>query len=156
MTERRAAFRVAELHVCHLHDAFDDGRRSFQALQPSLLGATARQMRLRLPARARARWPLRVGVVTPGSGSHGTPGRKLHNAAELLRDGCTGLAPAGRLVCERVHLDRPGCEDNLRAVLPLHALVALHGAHVTYSAYPERPFALLEVRSMVTDADRMW
>ena len=33
-----SALHVEELHVCHMHDVFDDGSRSFQGLQPSLLG----------------------------------------------------------------------------------------------------------------------
>ena len=34
----------------------------------------------------------------------------------------------------------------VRAVLPYHALVAMHGAHMTYATFPERPFAFLEVK----------
>lgn len=145
LLSRSAIFEVDTLHVCHLHDAFDDGRRAFQGMQPSLLGATARQKSLRLPPRARPRLPLRIGIAVPTPG-RGTPGRSIHNADELVRDGCAAVAPPPRLRCELVYLDHPGCDANVRAVLRLHALVALHGAHVTYAAFPERPFALLEVR----------
>jgi len=141
--DRGVEYHVANLSVCHLHDAFDDGRRAFQGMQLSVLGATARQQHLRQPTRSRPRRPVRLGVAMPSRGK-GTPNRTLHNADELVREGCAPFAP--NVSCEIVHLDHAGCHANLQAVLPLHALVALHGAHVTYAAFPERPFALLEVR----------
>ena len=129
-----SAVSVEGLRVCHTHDAFDEGRRAHQGLQMSLLGATARP---RLNASMRPRSPLRVGIVTPSSSS---VARRITNEDELVA-GC----PRG-VLCEKIALDHAGIIANARRVVGYHALVALHGSHVTYAAFPERPFALLEVK----------
>ena len=121
------------LRVCHTRDSFDEGRRAQHGLQMPLLGAAARP---RLGEAARPRRPLRVGIVTRSSAS----ARRITNEDELVA-GC----PRG-LRCEKVALDEAGAERNARRVLRYHALVALHGAHVTYASFPERPLALLEVK----------
>ena len=132
-------YTVDRLAVCHVHDVFDFGRRAFQRMQPSMLGALARH-RLGLRRSLRPPWPVRVGIAVPGPHPR-LPGRRIVNAEQLVERGCPP-----RATCKLVRLDHHGCAENLRTIRPLHALVALHGAHVTWSAFAERPFALLEVK----------
>lgn len=119
------SYAVRRLRVCHLRDAFDEGRRAFQGMQPSLLGALVRQ-RLGIPPASRPLAPpVRIGIVVPGRHST-SPARRIFNADELISSGCPSNAS-----CDALHLDRPGCLANLRAILPYHAIVAMHGAHMT-------------------------
>lgn len=137
----KAPFLVDKLRTCHLHDAFDSGSRAFQGTQLSLLGEVARRHHRMPPRRPRTQGEgLRIGFVTPSSASDM---RRIHNLDELMR-ACAKYG--GVLSCDVVHLDKPGLKQNLHAVAPLHAMVALHGAHVTYASFPERPFALLEIK----------
>ena len=138
-----SALHVEELHVCHMHDVFDDGSRSFQGLQPSLLGEYARHhghVSRRRPTPTASEGGLRIGIVAP---SDNADQRRIHNAEELL-SACE--RHAGALSCEVVHLDAPGVFQNLRTVAPLHAMISLHGANNAYAAFAARPFALLEIK----------
>ena len=133
------ALQIEELRVCHMHDVFDDGSRSFQGMQLSLLGEYARHQG-HAPQRRQTRQGLRIGIVAP---SDNTDQRRIHNVDELLT-ACR--AHAGILSCEVVHLDTPGVFTNLQRVSPLHAMVSLHGANAAYAAFAARPFALLEIK----------
>ena len=138
-----SALHVEELHVCHMHDVFDDGSRSFQGLQPSLLGEYARHhghVSRRRPTPTASEGGLRIGIVAP---SDNADQRRIHNAEELL-SACE--RHAGALSCEVVHLDAPGVFHNLRTVQPLHAMISLHGANNAYAAFAARLFALLEIK----------
>ena len=126
---------VGNLKLCHTRDTFDGGRKTMQGAQPSLLGLLTRRT-LRSPPRDPR--PLRIGIITPTSPANR---RRLQNVAELLRV----CAPLG-VLCEEVHLDVAGAAENVQRVLPLHGLVALHGSHMGYAAFPERPLAILEVK----------
>ena len=127
--------RVGRLELCHTRDIFDGGRKAMQGAQPSLLGLLTRRT-LRSPPRNPR--PLRIGIITPTALANR---RRLQNVAELLRV----CAPLG-VLCEEVHLDVAGAAENVQRVLPLHGLVALHGSHMSYAAFPERPLAILEVK----------
>ena len=127
--------RVGRLELCHTRDIFDGGRKAMQGAQPSLLGLLTRRT-LRSPPRTPR--PLRIGIITPTALANR---RRLQNVAELLRV----CAPLG-VLCEEVHLDVAGAAENVQRVLPLHGLLALHGSHMSYAAFPERPLAILEVK----------
>lgn len=129
------ALRVGSLQLCHTRDTFDFGRKTMQGAQPSLLGLLTRRT-LRAPARDRL--PLRIGIITPTDPANR---RRLQNVAELLHV-CAPLS----VVCEEVHLDVAGAAENVQRVLSLHGLVAMHGSHMGYAAFPERPLAILEVK----------
>ena len=112
----------------------DRRRAPMQHLLPSLLGAYVRG-RLRAPPRPPTP-PIRVAIATRRGG------RRIRNEKKLL-DACESHWPTVR--CELLWLNASGCVANVRRVLPFHALVGLHGAHMTYAAFPQRPFAVLEV-----------
>jgi hypothetical protein len=133
--EEDAPTFVGRLELCHTRDIFDGGRKSMQGAQPSLLGLLTRRT-LRSPPRNPR--PLKIGIITPTALENR---RRLYNVAELLRV----CAPLG-VLCEEVHLDVAGAAENVQRVLPLHGLVALHGSHMGYAAFPERPLAILEVK----------
>ena len=127
--------RVGRLELCHTRDTFDGGRKCMQGAQPSLLGLLTRRT-LRSPPRNPR--PLKIGIISPTALGNQ---RRLQNVAELLRV-CAPL----EVLCEEVHLDVAGAAENVQRVLPLHGLVALHGSHMSYAAFPERPLAILEVK----------
>jgi len=129
-------FQVEALRMCHTRDTFDEGRRAMQRAQPSTLGLLARRNLGMTGSRSSS--PLRVGIVTRSAEKDM---RRIHNTAALL-----SLCPELGVVCEAVALDTAGFVANVKLVLHLHALVALHGSHVTYAAFPPRPLAVLEVK----------
>ena len=57
------------------------------------------------------------------------------------------------VACQTVFLDANGVSANVEAVAPLHAMVAMHGAHMSYAAFAERPFAALEIKPLEMEQD---
>ena len=42
--------------------------------------------------------------------------------------------------------------QNAEAIAGLHAMIAMHGAHMAYAALAERPFAALEIKPVTLGA----